>query len=440
MSTDSDVAIPAERTVTVADTSGRVRPRRRPRAVRGGWRILRRIALFGLVGGLAGFNAWWYWRDTRPLADARAIEAWIGGREYDRAESALRERLRRAPHDVESRTTLARVLAARGDLVGCARELDRVPYWSPRKPEALFREAQAYLSADRARDAEAALLAILDDDPLHPPDPGLYHDASQELLKIYALEDRWEDAYEVIWKAYDHAAPADQPLVLSMRIRSELERVAPTETAKVLRRYLAADPADFEALRALAKAELALGQRAEAVRDMEACLRGRPEDPRAWRDYLAMLESLGEQEAFDAALARVPRSAETVPEIWMFRGQVKERGGDSRAAAEDYRKALELNPNLTKAHYRLTMIEERQGHREQAAAHRKRWQELRDARGRLSQVSREYRAALDAAAVPEPKPSAVAELRAATRRLASTCAAMGWARAAEAYNQLAAGL
>ena len=145
--------------------------------------------------------------------------------------------------------TLARILAARGDLLACARELDACPYWSPQKAEALFREAQAYLAADRARDAEAALLAILDDDPLHPPDPGLYHDASQELLKIYAAEDRWEDAYGIIWKAYDHAAPPDRPLVLTMRLRCELERVAQSETVKVLRRYIAADPADFEALR-----------------------------------------------------------------------------------------------------------------------------------------------------------------------------------------------
>ena len=25
--------------------------------------------LAGLFAGLVGFNAWWYWRDTRPLAD-----------------------------------------------------------------------------------------------------------------------------------------------------------------------------------------------------------------------------------------------------------------------------------------------------------------------------------------------------------------------------------
>ena len=50
-----------------------------------------------------------------------------------------------------------------------------------------------------------------------------------------------------------------------MRVRSELERVAPDETIKKLERYVAADPTDWEALRALAKAASALGRPAEAA-------------------------------------------------------------------------------------------------------------------------------------------------------------------------------
>lgn len=414
--------------------------RSRPTTARRVGRWLARLACLGLVAGLAAFNAWWYWRESRPPVDGRTIQDWIASGRYDRAEAALRERLRRAPHEVEARMTLARVLAARGDMIGCARELDRIPYWSPRRPEALFRAAQAYLAADRARDAESSLRALLDDDPLHPPDPGLYHDASQELLKILAAEDRWDDAYPIIWKAFDHAAPADRPLVLTMRIRSELERVAPAETIKVLRKYLAADPSDFEALRAMARAKLALGRHAEAVRDIESCLRARPDDPRAWRDYLSMLQSLGEQEAFDANLARVPRSAESEAEIWTFRAQASERAGDLNGAARNYREALSRNPNLSNAHYSLAIIEERLGHRQEAAAHRKRWQELRDARTRLPQAGRDYQAALAAASAPDAPPAALAKLRTASFRIAAIWADLGVDRAAEAFNQVGSSL
>ena len=174
---------------------------------------------------------------------------------------------------------------------------------------------------------------------------------------------------------------------------------------------------------------------------MEACVSGRPDDPRGWRDYLAMLQSLGEQDAFNAAMDRLPRSAESEPEIWMFRGQIKERKGNWPGAAADYRRALELNPNLLNAHYRLATIEARLGHREQAAAHRKRWDQIREGRVNLRPADAAFRTALAAAAAaPESDTSARAELRAATRRLGSVCESLGWSRAAAACSEIAATL
>jgi tetratricopeptide (TPR) repeat protein len=438
MITETEVVASRESPVAPAGAEAAGGPAPRvPRAPHKRGALVRRLLAAGLFVGLVAFNLWWYRRDTRPVADLRTIEEMISRKQYTQAEAALRERLRLAPHDGETRTTLGRVLAARGDLLACARELDQLPYWWPQKAEALFREAQAFLMADRARDAEAALRALLEYDPLHPTEPGLYHDAGQELMKIYATENRWEDFYDVIWKSYDHAAPEDRQLILSMRIRSELERVAPAESVKLVRRYVAADPADFEALRAMANAELAIGQKAEAIRDMEACLRGRPEDSRAWRDYLTMLQSLGEIDAFNAALARVPAAAEVEPEIWLFRGQARERDGDWSGAAAYFRQALDLNPNLLNAQYRLAVVEERLGQREQSAVHRKRWQELREARTQLNRADADYQAALAASLSGKPGgPS----LRDSIKHLASICETLGWARAAEGWNRIALSL
>ena len=149
---------------------------------------------------------------------------------------------------------LARALAASHDLLGCALELHKVPFWSPDKPDALLREGQAHISIDRAQDAEWAFLEVIKNDPLHPISPELYHDAAQELLRIYAVEDRWDDAYPIIWKSYDHAESIDHPVLLSMRLRPELERISYKESSGVLRRYAAAQPDDWEALQALARA------------------------------------------------------------------------------------------------------------------------------------------------------------------------------------------
>ena len=383
-----------------------------------------------IVGGIALY-VWWYWRDMRAVADLRTIEIWIGNREYGLAGKELREHLRRNPRDGAARMMLARVLAASGDLAGCARELHQVPTWWPRKAEALYREGQAYLLIDRARDAEAAFLAVINPELLHPADPAVFHDASQELLSIYATEDRWDDAHVILWKVYDRATPAYRPTVLAMRIQSELERIARTESVKALRRYAAADPEDWEARRALANAELALGQRSEALRDMRDCLDARPEDPRVWRDYLTMLQSLGERDAFNAVLAGVPATAETEPDLWIFRGQARERAGDWAAAAPYYRQALKLNPNLLIAHYRLATIEGRLGDSAQAAAHRKRWQELHEARSELRQAFGEYFDAQKRLANDSP------ELLTSIERLASICQTLGWSRAAESWRRLA---
>ena len=73
-------------------------------------------------------------------------------------------------------------------------------------------------------------------------------------------------------------------------------------------------------------------------------------------------------------------SAESESEIWRFRGLLKEKKGDWAGAAEDYRTALKHNPYVMASHYRLAMVEERLGQRESAAEHRKKADQLRDAR------------------------------------------------------------
>ena len=95
--------------------------------------------------------------------------------------------------------------------------------------------------------------------------------------------------------------------MLAMRMRPELERVAPKESIDILRRYAAAAADDWEALRALARGEQALGNHDEAARLFQVCLKGNPQNIRAWRDYLTLLVEHGDQDAFLALLANTPK-------------------------------------------------------------------------------------------------------------------------------------
>jgi len=387
-----------------------------------------------LSTGLLVFNAWWYWRDTRPLADLRTINTWIAQEQYSKAETALQEHIRRSPHDGAARTMLAKVLGALGDLRGCARQLHEVPYWWPTKADALFHEGQAYLMIDRAKDAETCWQAIVQADPLQPPPSATLRDVSLQLLGLYATENRWEDAAVVLWNAYENTGPEDHLSLLSMRVRSELERVAPEATFSVVERYVAADPTDWDALRALALAEQALNHREDAERHFQACLKADPDNPRVWRDYLRMLHDAGDQDALAALLAKVPLIAESESDVWKFRGLLKERSGDWTGAGQDYTAALERNPYIMALHYRLAMVEERLGHREAAAAHRKKAAELRDAQGELRTAFNNIVAAKEAR---EQHTSVDPDLPTSMRRLASLCEKLGWARIAEAWNKLA---
>ncbi len=391
------------------------------------------LAVLSCVG-LIAFNAWWYWRDAHPIPDIKTIESLLGGGLYSQAETALREHLRRSPHDGDVQLMLARTLAAQGDMLGCALQLHEIPYWWPTKAEAILHEGQAYLVVNRAKDAEACWLAVLKDNPLHPSPPDTMHTASQQLLELYATENRWDDAAEIIWETYDRTVPAEQLSLLGMRVKCELERLSPEATISQLERYAAADVTDWEARRALARAELALGRREDANRDFRACLVGRPDDPGVWRDYLGMLYNLGDQNAWAALLAKVPPSAEKESEIWRFRGLLKEKTGDWDGAAQDYRIALNHDPYVMASHYRLAVLEERLGHPDVAVRHRKKADELRDARSELRVAFSEL---ITAEEVWENQKASNPDLPTSMRHLASICETLGWARLAEAWYKLA---
>jgi tetratricopeptide (TPR) repeat protein len=403
---------------------GRVeaRPTRAGRVARlGSWALV--LALFGL-------NGWWAWEDARPVVGLKVIAAWVQRGHHDAAQAALRDRLRRSPHDGEARILLARALAARGDVIGCAEQLHRVPSWWPGKREAQYREGQAYMEANRARPAEAAWLACLEDDPLHPTPPAYVGDARRELLKLYAEQGRWDELRDVVWRAYDLADPIGPVRLLAMLLRAELERIDPQIAAVALRRYVDADPDDWESRRALARNEQLLGYPEAATRHLRACLAARPDDPRVWRDWLWLLHEQGDGGGLAAAVARLPATVGGDAEIAKYRGLVRERAGDLPGAAAAYAEAARLAPFQQAYQMHLARVEARLGHRDRAAAHLRAAEPMRAARAELRDAYVRY-----AEVMSRPHPDRV-ELSAATARLADLCRTLGWTRAAEAWTRL----
>jgi len=381
---------------------------------------------------LLAWNGWCLWADWSP-PDPAAIDARIARGQHAEAEPELRRLLRSSPEDGEARMKLARLLAIRGDRPACGRELHQVPAWSPRKAEALFLEGQVYKQLDRARDAEPAWKALLADDPLHPVPKRYSHGAARDLIGLYVVERRLPEIREVILRVYDTADTSERPGVLLQRIRAELELVAHPEAAAKLRQYVAADPDDWEARRALGFEEHALGDEAAADRDLQACLEARPADVAAWRDWLKILAERGDTAAIKAAVERLPAEADGDAHLWLARGNVRQLDGDLAGAAEAFRQAVKLDPYLPEAHYKLGQAEQVLGDADAARLHRDRSRQLYRV---LTDLRPAYEGVLDASQKATPDRPAY---EAAVRRLSDVCRDLGWAKESAAWLRVLAG-
>jgi tetratricopeptide (TPR) repeat protein len=397
------------------------------------WRGLWRWGRWILLMSLVGLNAWWIWLESRPQLGLDSIATWTAQHRDREAEQALRQRLARSPHDGAARIQLARLLAQRHDMLACARELHQVPFWWPDRGKWSLMEAGAFEEIGRMADAEAAWKSLVEDDPLHPVEPRLAAAAARDLLELYAVEGRWDDAVQLMWRRYSHADdPAERERLLNLRLRTELERIAPVVAAAKMEGYLAADPGDWEARLGLAKARLALNHPEEARRHLEVCLQERPRDARGWAAYLELLNTSGDLDGLRKAVARLPESVAEDPAVLKLRARLLELDRRWADAAVLYRRILRANPSDDQAYFHLAQAEERLDQHGPAQEHRRRWQTLRNAR---TELGRAYQTVLDLRAA-DPKSS---RYHAAIRDLARICETLGWKRDAEGWAQLAPG-
>lgn len=389
-----------------------------------------RAAGWAAAAGLALLNGWWAWSDRREQPDLFGLVRKIPAGDAAAAEAVIRERIRRSPHDGDAQTLLANLLAARGDGLGAAKALQAVPYWWPGREKTWAREGQAFKALGRMEDAEAAWKQLAAFDPLHPAPEAVAAFAVRELLELYSLESRWEEARSLLWKAHDQASPGDRPGWLLMRMRTEIQPAPPAQALHRLNQFLAASPDDYEARLAAARAERALGRRDEAARHLGRCLRERPEDPRAWAEHLAAAAAGSDDASMNEALAAVPDAAAGDAGVLEGTAKIHEKRGDWAAAAEALRRLISLRGSIADDFERLADAEDRLGLADRSGAHRERARSIREARAGLDPAIRAFAEAVGS----NPSTSAA---RSAAKKLAGLCEALGWDREADAWAQLA---
>jgi tetratricopeptide (TPR) repeat protein len=388
-----------------------------------------RAAFWSLVLGLVGLNAWWFWEDL-PVSQVKTVDGLLARGRVDDVVAVLRQQVRHSRYDGAARMKLARILATRKDYPACAEALHAVPSWWPAKPEALFLEAQVDKMLNRASASEAAWLGCMSDDPQHPVPPRYFHGAAKELVGLYILEGRIDEARRTLWKAYDNSLTVERPGILLMRLRAELERIAHDEAVTKLRLFVETNPDDTDARRALAYEEMVNGNGDAADRHIDLCLKASPDDPQNWRVRLAIYHERGDRERLTEAIAQLPASADNLAEIWKYRGLIRQGADDLPGAADAFRRASELDPANPEYYYNLGMVEKALGQPDEARDHVKRSQSLRAAYTAMND------AYIDFAKVSESRTARDPEYRAAVERMATVCEQLGWIREAEAWRRV----
>ncbi len=398
---------------------------RRPR-----WGQWVRLSFWLLMPVLLVWNVWLAW-ESRPVRDLTEIARSMRLNQFSEAEQALRDRLRRSPHDGESRMLLARLLAQQDDLIGCAEQLHEIPFWWPEKAEALYLEKEAYYNGQHAPGAESAWRNLIAFDPLHPPPATYFSNACMNLAKLYLLQNRSEEAVEVLWQLYEEVEPRHHESILSVRFESILNQVRPDHAVEYLRQFVETVPDDWNSRRALALAEQANGRPETAIRQINACLEALPDDPKVHRDRLIILEAQEKYEALAMAIREIPEKADRDARTWNILGTFHERSGRLEAAAEADLRAFELDPTDFTSLYRLALLEQRLGRPEQAQESLRRHAELRASLLQLPDAFQEYQASLSGRQFVEGPDRAEA-----IEELIRICEVIGWTREAEAWRAL----
>jgi Flp pilus assembly protein TadD len=386
-----------------------------------------RASYWLLALGLVVLNGWWFWLD-RPPEDLKPVDSWIARGQLDEAEGLLRARLERSPDQGEARMKLARLLAKREDYLGCARQLHLVPNWSSQKDEALFLEGQSYKTLDRARDSEAAFKACTVADPLHPISRRYFDPAARELVGLYVLEGRIDEARQTLWRVYDIAAPVDHSAILVMRIRAELERIDHDEALKKLRRYAEVTPDDWDARRALALEEQGKSYETEADHEIKAALKGAPDSVAVRSAWLEILHQRGDRETITESLKSLPPDADSNAEMWKFRGLAAEWAGDFAGAVEAFTRATEIRPHEPELFYKLGIVEQRLGRGAQAREHIQKSKDLRLAFSKMHDAYYEFLKINSQSKPGDPEYQAVVD------RMVAACDQLGFTREAEAWR------
>jgi tetratricopeptide (TPR) repeat protein len=290
---------------------------------------------------------------TSPVALASAFgemgKLFMATRFNDEAERCFRNAQRLAFKDFPWPYYLGHVLRNAGDLTGAAESFEHARQIRPSDFPTLIWLGRVYLDLSRPADAEARLTDAL---PLRPDNPVVQY----ELGRVALAKQDYARAVSLLTTALTlspEATVVHYPLAMAYRGLGDLDKAA----------YHLERRAGQGSRRATA------GMTIPMQDPLLAALNGVIQTPQVYRERGLDAAAVGN---WPVAVDNYRRALEVDPNYAAMRvnlGTALERVGDARGALEQYKEALRLDSRLAEAHYGLGTLLERGGRDNEAIEH-----------------------------------------------------------------------
>jgi tetratricopeptide (TPR) repeat protein len=306
--------------------------------------------------------------------------------------------------------------------------LDQVPADSPDKSRAYFEQGRAYLELSRGPEMEEAMRRCLALEAKSRTTGRQSLGAWGTLGDHYIAQERFDEAHEVIWQAFDALARHGRrdAFYLILLLRTRFESVGAAVAVERLRHYLSSDPNDFDSHRAVAIYLARCGELEEARQHLELAVKARPDTARFVATWLWFLFHVNDVDTAETVLAQLPESYDQRAEFCLYRGKAADYRGNSEEAIAYYRAAVALEPRRIDANNLLAQSLRKAGHREE-------YDRLIADCQRLGTAFRELADHYNALRGHD-KENPDAET---CRQIAALCLELGWERESRAWNSIA---
>ena len=387
-------------------------------------------ALFALL--------WVVLRPTPSLAEAAALAE---AKRFDEAEAIVDRLLRDDPSRSDARMLAAQLALDRPAPAGRENEtpdpkpallaLDHLAHVKMPNSKAddayltmlvALNRGKAQYRLGRLDEAEKNWLEVIRLDPNFP-------EAGWFLLETYYLQGRLEEARRLALRLHGvETDPHDRVQYLLELVREDAQPTAPASIVALFEKVVARSPEDIRANIALGSALIRAGQTDRGVDILRQRVKAHPDRPEAWDAWLTGLDDAGQVETLATVLQRLPEAIAASPGMAKHKGRAAQERGDWKAAADDYRKALEVEPPDHRVEYRLARALRNAGAIEEA-------EPLEAKHNAFTEARQEVRALYELANADKtlgtrPRPDLYL-------RLAENRAKMGLAEEAEAWKRLA---